>query len=268
MPEHAATALNSASTGLGPLSAERPIVLLHGLGATADYWTDAALTLRRAGRTLLLPDAPGSGASERPFDDDGYGIRGRMDALASMADALGVARFDLVGHSLGGWVAARFSVEAPHRIGRLVLVDSAGFTRPSPEGILETRRSLSPTDRAGARHLVDLLFHRKPFPLPGFVVDAFGRNYGAHNVTATVASLSEADGLIGLEARLPTGTVFLWGEKDPLFPVDDARRAAARTPEGRCIVVTGVGHDAPIEAPARFDDALARSLADPRRSGP
>ena len=250
---------------LGPLSAERPVVLLHGLGATADYWTGAALGLRRAGRTVLLPDAPGSGASEPPGADFGYGISGRMDALSSMAEALGVERFDLVGHSLGGWVAARFSIAMPERIDRLVLVDAAGFTLPSPAGITDTRRSLSPVDRRSARSLVDLLFYRKPFPLAGFVVDAVGRNYGAHNVVTTVASLSEADGIRGLEERLPKGTVFLWGEKDPLFPLDDARRAAARTKGGRCIVITRVGHDAPLEAPELFDAALARSLRDSPR---
>ncbi|MEO6323425.1 MAG: alpha/beta hydrolase [Thermoanaerobaculia bacterium] len=245
---------------LGPLSAERPVVLLHGLGATSDYWTRAALSLRRAGRTVLLPDAPGSGASDAPRDETGYGLRGRVAALSAMASALGLDRFDLVGHSLGGWVAGRYAIESPERVARLVLVDAAGFTRPTPEGILDARRSLSPLDRAGARHLVDLLFFRKPFPLAGFVVDALGRNYGARNVVHTVASLGEADALLGRETLLPHATVFLWGERDPLFPVADARRAASRVPGARCIVITGVGHDAPLEAPGLFDQALTRAL--------
>ncbi|HEX7528934.1 MAG TPA: hypothetical protein VF425_07475, partial [Thermoanaerobaculia bacterium] len=42
---------------LGPLSAELPVVLLHGLGADATYWSGAALFLARHGRTVILPDA-------------------------------------------------------------------------------------------------------------------------------------------------------------------------------------------------------------------
>src|SRR4249920_2261399 len=70
---------------LGPLSAERPVVLLHGLGADATYWTDAARFLARRGRTVILPDAPGSGRSEPPRDPNGYGLPGRVAAVDSLS---------------------------------------------------------------------------------------------------------------------------------------------------------------------------------------
>src|SRR5450756_2060804 len=87
---------------LGPLSAERPVVLLHGLGADATYWTDAARFLARRGRTVILPDAPGSGRSEPPADPAGYSLAGRVAAMDSLARSLALGKFDLVGHSLGG----------------------------------------------------------------------------------------------------------------------------------------------------------------------
>jgi len=96
---------------LGPLSAERPVVLLHGLGADATYWTDAALFLARHGRTVILPDAPGSGRSEPPRDPKGYGLPGRVAALDSLARALALDKSDLVGHSLGGWTAGSYPRE-------------------------------------------------------------------------------------------------------------------------------------------------------------
>ena len=65
---------------LGPLSAERPVVLVHGLGADATYWAGTARALVRSGRTVLVPDAPGSGRSAPPKTAAGYRLNGRVAA--------------------------------------------------------------------------------------------------------------------------------------------------------------------------------------------
>lgn len=245
---------------LGPLSAETPVVLVHGLGASGDYFTGAALALRRAGRTAILPDGPGSGGSDRPRDARGYGLPARVDAVRALVHSLGLEKVDLVGHSLGGFVAARFALEEPPRVRRLVLVDAAGFSEGTAAEVEHVKQTLVPADRAAARSLVDLLFFRKPFPVAGFVVDAFARNYGAENVARTVELVAEEPTLVGRERELPPGTVFVWGEREALFPVDHARRAAGRARKARLLVVTGVGHDGPLEAPKAFDEALAMAL--------
>lgn len=243
---------------LGPRSAEVPVVLLHGLGAASHYWTETAIDLRRAGRTVIVPDAPGSGRSEPPRPEEGWGIPGRVAAVSTLLDALRLKRVDLVGHSLGGWTAGAFAIAEPHRVRRLVLVDSAGFTRPEDEAAL--RASLSPTTRAGARRLYDLLFFRKPFPAAGFLVDGLGRTYRATNVVATVPALAERDGLGGREALLPPGTVFLHGDRDEICLLGDARRAAARVPGGRLFVFRDAGHDVPLETPRPFHATLRTTL--------
>lgn len=246
---------------LGPRSAEVPVVLLHGLGAASHYWTAAALDLSSAGRTVIVPDAPGSGRSEPPRAETGWGVPGRVAAVSALLDALRLRKVDLVGHSLGGWTAGAFALAEPHRVRRLVLVDAAGFTRPEPGTEEALRRSLSPLDRAGARRLYDMLFFRKPFPASGFLLAAFGRAYRAPNVGETLAALVEKDGLAGREAALPPGTVFVHGDRDEICLLADARRAAARVPGGRLFVVTGAGHDVPLEAPRLFHETLRLALA-------
>ncbi len=247
---------------LGPRSAEVPVVLLHGLGAASHYWVETARDLARSGRTVIVPDAPGSGKSDPPAASVGWGIPGRVAAVSALLDALRIRKVDLVGHSLGGWTAGAFALAEPHRVRRLVLVDAAGFTKPDPRAEADLRRSLSPPDRPGARRLYDLLFYRKPFPASGFLLDAFGRQYRQENVVATVAALAEKDGLRGREARLPAGTVFIHGSEDPVCALADARRAFARVPGGRLFVVRGTGHDVPLEAPRLFHETLRRALAD------
>lgn len=246
---------------LGPRSAEVPVVLLHGLGAASHYWTETAVDLARAGRTVIVPDASGSGRSDPPPPGVGWGIPGRVAAVSALLDALRLGKVDLVGHSLGGWTAGAFALAEPHRVRRLVLVDAAGFTRPDPAAEETLRRSLSPGDRRGSHHLYDLLFYRKPIPAAGFFVDALGRTYRRDNVVATVAALAEKDGLRGREAELPEGTVFIHGAADEICLLADAERAFARVPGGRLFVFRAAGHDVPLETPRLFRETLRRALA-------
>ncbi len=243
---------------LGPLSAERPVVLLHGLGADATYWAQAARTLVRRGRTVLLPDGPGSGRSAPPKTPEGYRLPGRVAALDALFRALALQKADLVGHSLGGWTVAGFALGHPEKTGRLVLVDAGGFTLPAD--VDAARRRVLPTDRAGARRLLDLLFFRRPFPAAGFVVNAFGRNYGGNAAAETVAALGPADSLSGREKELPEGTAVIWGADETLFPLADGRALAAAIPGARLVVLPGAGHDGPLETPRAFEEALVAAL--------
>jgi pimeloyl-ACP methyl ester carboxylesterase len=244
---------------LGPLSAERPVVLLHGLGADASYWAGTARALVRAGRTVLLPDGPGSGRSERPRQASGYRVPGRVAAVDALFRALGLGKADVVGHSLGGWTAAAFALEHPEKTARLVLVDAGGFDVPAD--VDAARRRVLPTDRAGARRVLGLLFFRRPFPAAGFVVNAFGRNYGGDPAAATVTALGLSDGLAGRERELPAGSCVIWGAEETLFPLPIGQRLAAAIPGGRLFVLPGAGHDGPLETPRAFREALFAALS-------
>ena len=246
---------------LGPLSAERPVVLLHGLGADATYWAGAARFLARRGRTVILPDAPGSGHSDPPRDPAGFGLRGRVAAVDALARALALEKFDLVGHSLGGWTAGWYALEFPWKVSRLVLVDAAGLALP--EDAEAERARVVPRDRAGARRVFGLLFFRKPAPSLGFILDAFGRNYGSGTAALTVARLASADSLFPRLSDLPPSTTLVWGERESLFPLAAAREAAAKMRGARLVVLAGAGHDGPLETPDAFHAALLDALEKP-----
>ncbi len=251
---------------MGPLSAERPVVLLHGLGADATYWAGTARALVRSGRTILLPDGPGSGRSERPRLASGYRVPGRVAAVDALFRALGLGKADVVGHSLGGWTAAAFALSHPEKTGRLVLVDAGGFDVPAD--VEAERRRVLPADRPGARRVLGLLFFKRPFPATGFIVNAFGRNYGGDPAAATVAVLGLSDGLAGRERDLPPGTCVIWGEEETLFPLPLGKKLAAAIPGGRLFVLPGAGHDGPLETPRAFREALASALAGPPGHAP
>ncbi|MCG6498142.1 alpha/beta fold hydrolase [Kitasatospora sp. A2-31] len=108
----------------------RPLVLLHGGGATSTGWFANVEALTTAGHRVLAVDLigdPGRSTLTAPLG----GVAGLMTWLDAVLDGLGVAQVDLCGHSYGGWIALEYALHAPTRIGRLVLLDPtqcfAGF---------------------------------------------------------------------------------------------------------------------------------------------
>ncbi len=101
-----------------------PVVLVHGFGAShAITWanTNWYQTLSRAGRRLIAIDCRGHGQSGKPHDAPSY-EEGRMagDILAVL-DSLGIAQADIMGYSMGGFLAIRLMSDTPHRLRRVVL---------------------------------------------------------------------------------------------------------------------------------------------------
>ncbi|HEX7669445.1 MAG TPA: alpha/beta fold hydrolase, partial [Polyangiaceae bacterium] len=109
---------------IGDATDEVPLVLLHGLNNSHRTWREVA-PLLATGRRVLMPDLPGHGHSERP--DASYTLAWHASIIAAWLRALGIERFDVVGHSFGGGVAQMLLLEAPERIRRLVLVASGGL---------------------------------------------------------------------------------------------------------------------------------------------
>ena len=102
---------------------ERAFVLVHGFtGCRADFETQVPALAKR-GRTIAL-DQRGQGESDRA-DRSTYHFAQLADDLRGFADALGLDRFDLLGHSMGGMVAQRFTLANPDRVASLVLMDTA-----------------------------------------------------------------------------------------------------------------------------------------------
>jgi pimeloyl-ACP methyl ester carboxylesterase len=118
--------LHYVEEGQGPAT-----VLIHGLGGFAESWRHNVPELARHGRVIAL-DLPGSGRSGKPRR--AYTLEFLAQALDRLLHTLGVDRVHLVGHSLGGAVAARYTLDHPGRVERLALLGAAvpGFDlRPS-----------------------------------------------------------------------------------------------------------------------------------------
>ena len=115
--------LHYAQAGEGPV-----VLLVHGLGTSSVTWSHNIEPLAGAGYTVLAPDLPGHGDSDKPRSLS-YGPAAGARVIHDFLDALGVNRVSLVGNSAGGLIAGLFALDHPLRVDRLVLVASGGLGR-------------------------------------------------------------------------------------------------------------------------------------------
>jgi pimeloyl-ACP methyl ester carboxylesterase len=101
-----------------------PVVLVHSLAGNSTHWSKQLEHLRRT-RRAVAPDLRGHGRSEPPKDGD-YTIAAMTGDVAAVVDTLGLEKFVLVGHSMGGGVALAYAGAHPDRVAGLVLVDPIG----------------------------------------------------------------------------------------------------------------------------------------------
>jgi pimeloyl-ACP methyl ester carboxylesterase len=120
----------------GPLEGT-PTVLLHALASSSATWTGFTRSLVAAGRFVIAPDLRGHGGSAWTGD---YRLDSVQRDVVGVLDALDIAEFDLVGHSLGAHVAALLAGRRPDRVRKLVLEDPpppprSGEPRPPKQGV-------------------------------------------------------------------------------------------------------------------------------------
>jgi pimeloyl-ACP methyl ester carboxylesterase len=135
---------------LGPPDA--PAVLcVPGLDANARSFDVVAATLERRGRQVIVLDLRGRGASPATRLRS-YGWVKHAEDVLEVATALGINRFDLVGHSMGALVSMQAAVLAPERVQRLVAIDTVGpmDLLALPSVATATLRLLFPYPSSGA----------------------------------------------------------------------------------------------------------------------
>lgn len=101
-----------------------PIVLVHGLGVSADYWWRNGPPLAAAGHRVLAPDLPGFGRSAGP--DGGLSVTEQAAALLAWLDRLRLPPATLVGHSLSCQTVMEVAAGHPERVAGLVLTAPTG----------------------------------------------------------------------------------------------------------------------------------------------
>ena len=247
--------LHYEEAGEGP-----PLVLLHGIGASRRDWDFNVPAFARAYR-VITPDLRGFGLSEKSGN---YGVATFASDVWELLERLGIDRFDLIGHSMGGAVALQMAADQPQRIARLVAADTLPSFQANTFGkrILFAYRYLmmgvfGPQRLAGA-------VAAKLFPLPEQQALRERATAGglANDRTVYLETLNQLLGWNVLQQlhKLVMPVLVLAAEHD-YFPVADAEAFVEALPQGQLKVFAGMHHAVPLEAPDEFNTAVLSFLA-------
>jgi pimeloyl-ACP methyl ester carboxylesterase len=106
------------------------VVLVHSLAGTAQQWSEQLRHLRQTRRAIAF-DFRGHGRSDAPRTSD-YTLAGMAADIAAIVDSLGLDRFVLIGHSMGGGAALVYAGIHPERVRGLILIDPIGDGKQIP----------------------------------------------------------------------------------------------------------------------------------------
>ncbi len=221
-----------------------PLLLIHGLGARSEEWAKMIPAMAQRGFHVYAPDLPGYGRSSRPADAD-YSIAMEENAMVAFAKAVGLQRTFVGGWSMGGWIAAKLTLDHPEMVERLVLYDSAGLYFPAEFGA----DLFLPSDAAGVVNLMKVLSPH-PHVLPDFAMRAVLRRIAANGwvVQRSMSSMMGGSELLDFrlqEIRSPV--LLVWGAEDRLIPLIVGRRMHEEIAGSSLSVIAGCGHLAPRE---------------------
>ena len=239
---------------IGPDEGEA-IVLLHGFGADMTTWmfNQAALA---EDRPVYALDLPGHGGSEKDLDD------GSVAALAAVVrdymDAVGLGSAHLVGHSLGGAIAAAVALDAPDRVTALTLIAPAGLGPEIAGAFIEG--FIGESRARKLRPIIEMLV-ADPADVTADMVEEvlkFKRLDGAVAALRAVADANFAGGVQQLslrdrlgELRVPTRVV--WGEADRILPASHAEGLPASI---AVAAIPGAGHIVHMEKAAEVNSLI------------
>jgi pimeloyl-ACP methyl ester carboxylesterase len=248
---------------------EGPVLLLvHGMAGCMTTWRRVMPTLA-ADFTVVAPDLPGHGESEKNVGD--YSLGAFASTLRDLLVALGHERATVVGQSLGGGVAMQFAYQYPERCERLVLVGSGGLGRevnpllkalslPGSEGVLRLACASPVRDAIRAVGRLVSRVGLATAPETGELwrsYDSLGDTETRRAFLRTLRAVIDRSGQavsaanrLHLASEVPT--LLVWGDADPIIPVEHAHAAHDAIKGSRLEIFPGVGHYPHCEAPERF----------------
>lgn len=228
------------------------IVFLHGFASSTYTWEEVAACLQKAGYHVWALDMKGFGWSDKPEE-------GRYDPVTLMGEVnrwmedMGLEQATIVGNSLGGGIAVLMTLEHPERVGRLVLIDAAGYPIEKP---LIVRMAQIPLSRFFAKlffarwavrwNLEEVFYHSDRVTEER--IDAYyARMRTSGSLDAQIAVARALNGTVfeKYTRRIPeigVRTLIIWGKEDQWIPLESGYRFRVEIVSSTLVVIPECGH--------------------------
>jgi len=249
--------VNGRKVWLVENGAAAPLLYLHGFAdvhSVKESWLPFHEQLAKSAR-VIAPAHPGCAQSDENKDVDA--IEDVIFHYLEVLDALKLSQFDLVGHCLGGWIAAEIAVRHPEKIRKLVLIGASGLF---VEGALIGDIFMHAQPEFGSSYttLREMLFASAN---QTNAVEMFPDGKGELEEEVRRYQMLRLSSRIGFKPpyfynrplrnrlhRITAPTLVIWGEKDGFVPRSHGEAYAKLIPNsGELKVIAGAGHSVPAE---------------------
>jgi haloalkane dehalogenase len=231
-----------------------PVVFIHGEPTWSFLWRKVIPPVRDAGYRCIAPDLPGFGRSDKPTDVHWYTYDRHTESVARLFAELRLRDATIVVHDWGGPIGLRVAVEHPDWIGRMVLLDTGLFTGyQKMTDAWQAFRELA--QRSEDLPVSFLIRAGCKSPLPAGVIAAYEAPFpnpaakaGARAFPLILPTSPQMDGAatgqrvldaLGSDTR---PKLIIWGEADPILPIQAGYRFARAIGADIDHVIRGVGH--------------------------
>ena len=239
------------------------VLFIHGLGSSADVWLNVPDCFSSSFHTIYL-DLPGFGASDKPLMD--YTIEKFTEIVIEFVNHIGIRndKICIVGHSLGGYIAAETAIQNKSLIKKLVLIDSSG-TLENPTPLLEDylKAAMNPSEdllknifqqmvvnsRCISSNLVDVFIARIRLPNAKHAFKSAFENSTNHEI-----------GFTRLMSINPVPILILWGDQDDLIPISHLQKFKSALKNSQVSTIENSGHVPFVEKPALVYGLLLKFL--------
>lgn len=241
-----------------------PILVLHGLFAQKEQWTDFACQLARNGFAVYAPDLPGYGQSTG-FQIESYQLIKEVELIHRFTQKLNLNTFNIAGNSMGGAIAAMFARQYPNEIKSIAFIGA-------PMGVISWSPQLKDAIYAGINPFIPItadqfdlemrLLFAKPPELDRAIKESAVAEYTKNNrhyqqvwniVNLDINVLETAP-----DSKKPT--FITWGKEDGVFNISGRKRVEKKFPNHASYELKDVAHLVMLEKPKEIADLYLQFL--------
>lgn len=233
------------------------LVMLHGLGASAERWVETIPILAPHYR-LIIPDIIGFGYSDKPLIE--YTMPFFVNFLQKFLKNLKISKPVIIGSSFGGLLAIEYALKTKD-LEKLILVSPAGFTkRPTPEFKNYLTAAMFPTYENVSHAFREMSFDPKK------VSDKNNKEFinrmqypnSKHSFMSTVMGIKHNPPLKERISKISVPTLLIWGRHDRILPVYYSRKC--KIPGIKTVIIDHCGHTPHVEKPGEFCSHVLKFL--------